>query len=126
MRQRKVHECEFCAYKTDHSRNFTLHVNSQHKNIKATCPICTKKISEDFLTRHIETVHEGKRLYECKICKKSYTQKTHLNTHIEATHKMSKHKCGQCKYETTHKYAMKTSGLTGTLQRLQTYLQPLI
>ena len=46
---------------------------------------------------HVETVHEGRRKYECQICGDSFVQLVRLNTHIEIVHQGKKdHKCEIC------------------------------
>ena len=35
---------------------------------------------------HFAAVHEGKKPFKCDLCEKTYTQKSHLNTHIRAVH----------------------------------------
>ena len=42
------------------------------------------------LKGHIESVHEGKKLFKCKICDSSFTQKRYMNRHIESVHEGKK------------------------------------
>ena len=38
------------------------------------------------LKRHIESVHEGKKHFKCKICDASFSQKVNMNEHIALVH----------------------------------------
>jgi uncharacterized Zn-finger protein len=50
------------------------------------------------LKRHIESVHEGKKPYKCKLYEESLSVKRHLKKHIESVHDGKKPlKCEFCK-----------------------------
>ena len=47
------------------------------------------------LDTNISSGHEGKKTFGCKICGKSFTEKTNLAAHISAIHEGKKQfKCG--------------------------------
>jgi hypothetical protein len=45
---------------------------------------CNYESKKQLVKRHIETTHLGIKPYQCKICKKSFPQKTHLEIHLNA------------------------------------------
>ena len=52
------------------------------------CPICQKsfKNRKDRLEEHIETVHEGKKSYQCQKCATFFTTKPGLIHHEKSVH----------------------------------------
>ena len=48
------------------------------------CSICKQTFHN--LKRHIESVHEKLKKYQCNACGKKFYQKSHLNEHIESVH----------------------------------------
>ena len=49
------------------------------------------------LTRHIRTVHEGRKDYVCPTCSKAFASTKSMNEHIDRNHKMPKDKiCNYC------------------------------
>jgi uncharacterized Zn-finger protein len=36
------------------------------------------------LRKHVESVHEGKKPFQCNICVASFSQKGHMNRHFES------------------------------------------
>ena len=52
----------------------------------ATCSICGKCFAPASLARHKRT-HLGIRPFECIVCKKSFSQKCHVVTHVVNVHK---------------------------------------
>ena len=80
-------------------------------HINAQFPICdyscTRKTN---LKKHIDTIHEGKKLhkpYKCSICDYSCTKKSNLDDHIYAVHEGKKpHQCYICDYSCATKSNM--------------------
>ena len=54
----------------DEEQNFKSHIESVHEGKKPyECDICGKVLDEEQnFKSHIESVHEGKKSYECDIC----------------------------------------------------------
>ena len=52
------------------------------KSNKGQCDMCKRYIKGN-LKRHIETVHEGKKPYQCSMCDKKVSRKVHLKKHIK-------------------------------------------
>merc|ERR1719510_1254414 len=75
---------------------------STYTGNKKTCPICgiTFRIDRGvgYLRRHIEAVHEGKKRFQCDICKKQFAEKTNLNRHVSSVHEGKKRKKQSYKY----------------------------
>ena len=73
------------------------------------CPICGKyfKVKHSYrnLTRHIETVHEGKvPISQCTICGNTFRSSSYLGIHMRAIHdKIRKWKCEHCPMDFAHK-----------------------
>ena len=61
--------------------------SKQKKSVK--CNKCDKTISYSYLNKHILAIHEKKN-YACDKCKKVFTQKTNLRTHILTKHEGKK------------------------------------
>ena len=68
--------CELCSLRFDTHIVFNFHESLVHPN---KCHICDKiRSSKCKLIRHIASVHEGKRLYNCQICEKSFSDNSYL------------------------------------------------
>jgi uncharacterized Zn-finger protein len=49
------------------------------------------------LTKHVSTVHEGKKPFKCDICDYSFSEKGSLNKHIKSVHDgNNRYKCEIC------------------------------
>ena len=54
-------------------------------------------------------VHEGKKLFQCPLCKDSFSEKGNIRRHISTVHDSNKpHKCSMCKYECKAKSSLKS------------------
>ena len=64
----------------------------------APCPICCNQFAtKNYLTTHVETVHEGKTPYKCSTCHKSFKQNGTMSRHIKAVHERKKlFQCDVC------------------------------
>ena len=59
------------------------------------------------MTRHIASVHEGKKAFKCQICDKSFSQKGSMNKHMASVHEEIKaFKCDICRYGCSKKVIM--------------------
>jgi len=60
------------------------------------------------LNKHVDSIHEGKKPFQCDICQKSFTQKASMTTHILTIHEGEKpHHCEICDERVTMKNHMK-------------------
>ncbi|XP_064115299.1 zinc finger and BTB domain-containing protein 24-like [Macrobrachium nipponense] len=68
------------------------------------CAVCGKRFfrREDFLT-HKANAHKIPRPYECKVCKKRFTQKHYVALHMRVHTGERPYKCGLCSNTYTHK-----------------------
>ena len=62
------------------------------------CNLCDTSFSQKrHLNRHIESVHKGIKPFKCKYCDASFSQKENLRGHIESVHERKKpFKCNAC------------------------------
>lgn len=78
------------------------------KAVECNVEGCTRKFSRNsFLKQHIQRDHLKKRDYQCIECEKNYKQKSHLDRHIEATHKNIRHICEYCSKSFTKSWSLK-------------------
>ena len=45
------------------------------------------------LTKHVESVHEGRKPFKCSNCDGSFTEKGSLNRHIKSIHEQKRENC---------------------------------
>jgi uncharacterized Zn-finger protein len=69
------------------------HKDSVHEGKKAfNCEVCNYSCSQKVhMKRHKELVHEGKKSYKCEICYYSCSQKGDLKIHISSVHEGKKY-----------------------------------
>ena len=79
-----------------------------------SCPLCDKSFSKSGnLQRHIESIHEGKKIFldherekpnTCSHCSAAFYKKSDLRNHIDRVHEKKKpHKCFSCDYSAASK-----------------------
>ena len=72
------------------------------------CNICRKEFdSKRYVKRHIAVVHEGKKPYSCTTCKKEFESKHNVMRHVDSVHKGLKFKCLHCDKSYTDNYRLK-------------------
>ena len=84
---RKKHEktfplnCTKCHSLLDNLDNFKLHMN-HHLSDDECCPVCELLInSKRFNFRQHLMIHTNEKPFNCKVCYRSFRQKSHLVTH---------------------------------------------
>ena len=85
--------------KTKDQTSLTTHIETVHEGKKPfNCHICNYKSSgRGTLNRHIASVHEGKKPFNCSICDYNCSQKGNLTIHIASVHEGNKEfKCSIC------------------------------
>eukprot|EP00092_Neocalanus_flemingeri_P015619 GFUD01016907.1.p1 GENE.GFUD01016907.1~~GFUD01016907.1.p1 ORF type:complete len:876 (+),score=244.14 GFUD01016907.1:57-2684(+) len=83
-------ECPICHARV---QQLKTHIRFIHRNegknteYNGVCPHCDKTFSNDYkVKRHIETVHEGVKHWQCTICPKKFYEKKDLGRHIRGVH----------------------------------------
>ena len=83
-------ECPICHARV---QQLKTHIRFIHRNegkntdFNGVCPHCYKTFSNDYkVKRHIETVHEGVKHWQCSICPKKFYEKKDLGRHIRGVH----------------------------------------
>ena len=83
-------ECPICHVRV---QQLKTHIRFIHRNEGKTseysgiCPHCEKSFSNDYkVKRHIETVHEGIKHWQCSVCPKKFYEKKDLGRHIRGVH----------------------------------------
>jgi len=83
-------ECPICHARV---QQLKTHIRFIHRNegknteYNGVCPHCDKTFSNDYkVKRHIETVHEGVKHWQCSICPKKFYEKKDLGRHIRGVH----------------------------------------
>ena len=83
-------ECPICHVRV---QQLKTHIRFIHRNEGKTseysgiCPHCEKTFSNDYkVKRHIETVHEGVKHWQCSVCPKRFYEKKDLGRHIRGVH----------------------------------------
>ena len=87
-------ECPICHVRV---QQLKTHIRFIHRNEGKTseysgiCPHCEKTFSNDYkVKRHIETVHEGVKHWQCSVCPKRFYEKKDLGRHIRGVHMKEK------------------------------------
>ena len=90
--------CQHCGKVFQKPEQLRTHLRYNHKERQVTCNICKHKFhSNRDLTRHINSVHEGKKEVQCGTCGKFFTCSNTLKTHERCVHlKLKLYKCEQC------------------------------
>ena len=69
-----------------------MHIDSIHNGKKPfDCNVCSKIFThKSNLNKHIKIVHEGKKPYACSICSSAFATKQSLKKHIDGVHEGKK------------------------------------
>ena len=91
--------CQHCGKVFQKPEQLRTHLRYNHKERQVICDICKHKFhSNRDLTRHINSVHEGKKDVQCGSCGKFFTCSNTLKTHERCVHlKLKLYKCEVCK-----------------------------
>ena len=75
---------------------------SQEEEIgEFSCNVCSNKFSQrGHLQVHMDTLHNGVR-FPCSHCGKEFKQRPHLQRHVESVHLGVRYKCDQCDHQST-------------------------
>ena len=99
--------CEDCGFESTSKRKFKVHIKENHKERKMhICHICPyKSIKNGNVKKHIEHVHEGIRI-SCHQCDKKFTQHSDLDNHRVKAHGViidTVMKCDECEFTTPYR-----------------------
>ena len=143
------YKCEFCAQYFINEMGMNVHiahVHKGHKNYinarkqrkqkhllrnpqntaskeekKHKCNICNKYfIRQWYLTKHIESIHEGLKQYKCEYCEKSYGQSSELTYHNSRWHNIGEK--FKCEFESCNNEFLKRTDLRYHIKRYHGYL----
>ena len=94
-------KCNVCFANFTKKNNLTRHMTSVHAGKKPfRCDICDYSCSQKGdLNKHVASVHEEKKPFKCDICDYSCFQKGDMKRHIVSVHEGKKpFKCDICDY----------------------------
>ncbi len=92
------HSCKFCSKSFFRLESLKAHELSHTNENPFQCPECQQHFSQKHhLDRHIDGVHKKLRPFPCDSCDKAFLTKRDLDRHVDAVHKKIKpHKCIEC------------------------------
>ena len=137
MDKQKLHNCQKCKRKFQNLTSLMIHTKYAHKNkeqikinnearknnkdeletlvkSKNSSPCICKLCSQTFstissLNRHISSVHEKLKKFQCHFCHNFFSQSNNLRDHIIAVHeKLKPHQCSFCNKRCSRKCHLKT------------------
>ncbi|WAR12858.1 ZFP26-like protein [Mya arenaria] len=76
------------------------------KNMLYTCNICSRLVPYKGLKRHKLSHVKGRLEPKCKICKKFYKSRFHLEDHMRSVHSRTKYLCPKCSKKFASKQAI--------------------
>ena len=120
--------CYNCSLQFDKKYVFDLHLSLVHGKkveVKSEPKICEENFQEsqangqDFsaehlitkkaLKRHIDTAHQRKKPFQCKVCDAIFTANHRLKSHIDSIHENKKpYKCNICDTSFAYKHQLNT------------------
>lgn len=80
--RRKMHQCSFCPYSTDHKSHWTCHLRKHTGEKPYICNICFKPFTQKSTLKTHARVHSGGKPYTCPICFETFNYKTTLDAHV--------------------------------------------
>lgn len=79
--------CLVCPYITSSRDDFQKHVFKGHTNTKETlCPKCNKKMSSQYLGKHLMVTHSIEKPFICMVCQESFKSLSVVHCHMTKKH----------------------------------------
>jgi len=82
--EKGVHACDHCTARYENYKSLEVHIQRSHKEKKAECPECGKKLSHHgAIKKHLLTHRpESEWPYECPICHKRFQARADIPKHL--------------------------------------------
>jgi KRAB domain-containing zinc finger protein len=97
---KKPYQCDLCGTTISTKYSLEKHMKLTHEetDLKHHCHICSKAFKNtNYLPRHIQAVHEGKKPFQCNVCSCAFYGKFKLEQHIQGVHEGTKpYHCHSC------------------------------
>ena len=95
-----VFKCLVCSEDFNQEKLVKSHISDVHGKALFKCHFenCDyANARRNHLNNHIQSVHEGKKPFQCHICNNSFTLRSSLSKHIKSVHeKLKPYKCKDC------------------------------
>ncbi|TRY78711.1 hypothetical protein TCAL_06796, partial [Tigriopus californicus] len=103
------HICSHCEKSFAHFSNLNRHIRLVHKQLLVThkyvnCSECKKVVQSSSLKKHIRSIHDKQRDFQCQYCDKNFAQSYSLKEHVGAKHTHDwSHICLLCQKTFAHR-----------------------
>ncbi|XP_063963799.1 uncharacterized protein LOC129272353 isoform X1 [Lytechinus pictus] len=95
------YKCTMCQYATDFKDSMERHEQKHRKFRTLACHQCSYRTPEKrLMLRHVLTIHEKQKPYQCKLCSYSSAYKHHLKRHHTKRHQQPLLTCNLCEFTT--------------------------
>eukprot|EP00095_Tigriopus_kingsejongensis_P012699 maker-scaffold22_size673200-snap-gene-5.43 protein:Tk12699 transcript:maker-scaffold22_size673200-snap-gene-5.43-mRNA-1 annotation:"phosphomevalonate kinase-like" len=107
--KKSKHNCQYCDRTFAHFSNVNRHIRLVHQQMVVThkyvnCSVCNKVVQSTSLKKHMKSIHDKLREFQCPHCEKSFAQSYTLKEHIGARHTNDLcHTCLLCQKSFAHK-----------------------
>ena len=82
----KKYKCKFCQTGFNFIQNLQRHIDTIHEGKRLKCNLCQKIFSSDNIKRHFKTNHDGNGIFKCEMCEKTFIKKKSLIDHSQKSH----------------------------------------
>ena len=86
---KKLQKCDACEKRCSDKYDLTRHVKTVHEGKKGQskeCPFCHAYFQPKYLKKHISTVHEKQKKYDCDICEAKFSDSSGISYHTASIH----------------------------------------
>ncbi|XP_065091696.1 gastrula zinc finger protein XlCGF26.1-like [Ochlerotatus camptorhynchus] len=92
----RPYACGECGLSFSQQSGLNLHIRAKHKNQKNhVCKICRKSFSQSTHLKHHELIHSNRKEHECTVCKHRFRVKSNLMAHMRI-HRRHPYCCADC------------------------------